>query len=216
MELIRVMVVDDHEMVRKGLISYLLTEPDIELVGEASSGREAIRLAREKRPDVILMDLIMEDGNGIEATKEIMSFYPECKIIIITSFYDDEQVFPAIEAGALSYLLKTARADEVISAIRKAMKGETVIEPKVANKMLNRLRPKERMPHDDLTEREMEVLMLIAEGMTNQEISEELFIGIKTVKTHVSNILNKLNVQDRTQAAIYANRHGLVRDQKKY
>lgn len=216
MELIRVMVVDDHEMVRKGLISYLLTEPDIELVGEASSGREAIRLAREKRPDVILMDLIMEDGNGIEATKEILSFYPECKIIIITSFYDDEQVFPAIEAGALSYLLKTARADEVISAIRKAMKGETVIEPKVANKMLNRLRPKERMPHDDLTEREMEVLMLIAEGMTNQEISEELFIGIKTVKTHVSNILNKLNVQDRTQAAIYANRHGLVRDQKKY
>lgn len=216
MELIRVMVVDDHEMVRKGLISYLLTEPDIELVGEASSGREAIRLAREKRPDVILMDLIMENGNGIEATKEILSFYPECKIIIITSFYDDEQVFPAIEAGALSYLLKTARADEVISAIRKAMKGETVIEPKVANKMLNRLRPKERMPHDDLTEREMEVLMLIAEGMTNQEISEELFIGIKTVKTHVSNILNKLNVQDRTQAAIYANRHGLVRDQKKY
>lgn len=216
MELIRVMVVDDHEMVRKGLISYLLTEPDIELVGEASSGREAVRIAREKRPDVILMDLIMEDGNGIEATKEILSFYPECKIIIITSFYDDEQVFPAIEAGALSYLLKTARADEVISAIRKAMKGETVIEPKVANKMLNRLRPKERMPHDDLTEREMEVLMLIAEGMTNQEISEELFIGIKTVKTHVSNILNKLNVQDRTQAAIYANRHGLVRDQKKY
>lgn len=216
MDPIRVMVVDDHEMVRKGLISYLLTEPDIELVGEASSGREAIRLAREKRPDVILMDLIMENGNGIEATKEILSFYPECKIIIITSFYDDEQVFPAIEAGALSYLLKTARADEVISAIRKAIKGETVIEPKVANKMLNRLRPKERMPHDDLTEREMEVLMLIAEGMTNQEISEELFIGIKTVKTHVSNILNKLNVQDRTQAAIYANRHGLVRDQKKY
>ncbi len=216
MDPIRVMVVDDHEMVRKGLISYLLTEPDIELVAEASSGREAVRIAREKRPDVILMDLIMEDGNGIEATKEILSFYPECKIIIITSFYDDEQVFPAIEAGALSYLLKTARADEVISAIRKAMKGETVIEPKVANKMLNRLRPKERMPHDDLTEREMEVLMLIAEGMTNQEISEELFIGIKTVKTHVSNILNKLNVQDRTQAAIYANRHGLVRDQKKY
>ena len=216
MDPIRVMVVDDHEMVRKGLISYLLTEPDIELVAEASSGREAVRIAREKRPDVILMDLIMEDGNGIEATKEIMSFYPECKIIIITSYYDDEQVFPAIEAGALSYLLKTARAEEVISAIHKAMRGETVIEPKVANKMLNRLRPKERQPHDDLTEREMEVLMLIAEGMTNQEISEELFIGIKTVKTHVSNILNKLNVQDRTQAAIYANRHGLVRDQKKY
>jgi len=214
MDPIRVLVVDDHEMVRKGLISYLLTEPGIEVVGEAASGRQAIRIVKEKRPEVVLMDLIMEDGNGIETTREILSFYPECKIIIITSFYDDEQVFPAIEAGALSYLLKTARADEVITAIKKAVKGETVIEPKVANKMLNRLRPRERMPHDDLTERELEVLTLIAEGMTNQEISEELFIGIKTVKTHVSNILNKLNVQDRTQAAVYANRHGLVRNPK--
>lgn len=209
---IRVVVVDDHEMVRRGLISYLLTEASIEVVGEASSGNEGVKIVRETKPDVVLMDLLMENGNGIDATKEILVFHPDCKIIIITSYYDDEQVFPAIEAGAFSYLLKTARADEVISAIRKAVKGETVIEPKVANKLLNRLRPKERLPHDDLTEREMEVLLCIAEGMSNQEISKELFIGIKTVKTHVSNILSKLNVQDRTQAAIYANRHGLVKN----
>ncbi|NCU16550.1 response regulator transcription factor [Pallidibacillus pasinlerensis] len=212
---IRVVVVDDHEMVRRGLISYLLTEPNIEVVGEASSGNKGVKVVKETKPDVVLMDLLMEDGNGIDATKDIMSFLPECKIIIITSYYDDEQVFPAIEAGAFSYLLKTARADEVITAIQKAVQGETVIEPKVANKMLNRLRPKEKMPHDDLTEREMEVLLCIAEGMTNQEISQELFIGIKTVKTHVSNILSKLNVQDRTQAAIYANRHGLVKSELK-
>lgn len=212
---IRVVVVDDHEMVRRGLISYLLTEPNIEVVGEASSGNKGVKVVKETKPDVVLMDLLMEDGNGIDATKDIMSFLPECKIIIITSYYDDEQVFPAIEAGAFSYLLKTARADEVITAIQKAVQGETVIEPKVANKMLNRLRPKEKMPHDDLTEREMEVLLCIAEGMTNQEISQELFIGIKTVKTHVSNILSKLNVQDRTQAAIYANRHGLVKSEMK-
>lgn len=212
---IRVVVVDDHEMVRRGLISYLLTEPNIEVVGEASSGNKGVKVVKETKPDVVLMDLLMEDGNGIDATKDIMSFLPECKIIIITSYYDDEQVFPAIEAGAFSYLLKTARADEVITAIQKAVQGETVIEPKVANKMLNRLRPKEKMPHDDLTEREMEVLLCIAEGMTNQEISQELFIGIKTVKTHVSNILSKLNVQDRTQAAIYANRHGLVKSEVK-
>lgn len=210
MDSIRIVVVDDHEMVRRGLISYLLTDPNIEVVGEAHSGNEAVHVVKNTQPDVVLMDLLMEDGNGIEATKKIMSFHPQCKIIIITSFYDDEQVFPAIEAGACSYLLKTARADEVVDAVFKAVKGETVIEPKVANVMMNRLRPKKRLPHEELTERELEVLMCIGEGMSNQEISEELFIGIKTVKTHVSNILNKLNVQDRTQAAIYANRNGLV------
>lgn len=214
MDKIRVVVVDDHEMVRKGLISYLQTEPIIEVIGEASSGNEGVRVVKELKPDVVLMDLIMENGNGIEATEEIMSIYPTCKIIIITSFYDDEQVFPAIEAGAFSYLLKTARAEEVIEAIQKAVKGEAVIEPKVAGKMLHRLRPKERKLHDDLTEREMEVLLCIGEGMSNQDISKELFIGIKTVKTHVSNILSKLQVQDRTQAAVYANRNGLMKTKR--
>jgi two-component system, NarL family, response regulator LiaR len=206
---IRIMLVDDHDMVRKGLSSYLVTEPDFEIVGEASSGNEAVNKVRELQPDVILMDLIMENGNGIEATKKIMADDVSCKIIILTSFYDDEQVFPAIEAGAFSYLLKTASADEITTTIRKAVAGESVIESRVAQKMMNVFRGKEKEPHEDLTKRELEVLVLIGEGKTNQEIAEELFIGIKTVKTHVSNILSKLDVSDRTQAAIYANRHNI-------
>ena len=209
--MIKVAVVDDHDMVRKGLISYLQTERDIELVFEATCGQEAIDLALKKKPDVVLMDLLMERGNGIEATKGILEKYPGCKIIIITSFYDEAQVIPAIEAGAFSYLLKTASAHEIVLAIRKAAAGETVIEPKVASVMLKKLRPAEKKPHDDLTEREFEVLMCLGEGMTNQEISEELYIGVKTVKTHVSNILAKLGVSDRTQAAVYANRNGVIK-----
>ncbi|CAM3778279.1 response regulator [Mesobacillus thioparans] len=208
---IRVVVVDDHEMVRKGILSYLETEPGIEIVGEADCGFKAVSLVKDVKPDVVLMDLLMEKGTGIEATREILSFYPECKIIIITSFYDDDQVFPAIEAGAFSYMLKTATAAEVIAAIEKAARGETVIEPKVANKMMRKLRPQERKPHDELTERELDVLKCIGEGMTNQQISEELFIGVKTVKTHVSNILGKLGLSDRTQAAVYANRNGFIK-----
>lgn len=214
MDRIRVAVVDDHDMVRKGLLAYLITEPGIEIVGEGSSGQGAIELARKEKPDVILMDLLMENGTGIEATREIIKFHPTCKIIIITSYFDDEQVFPAIEAGAYSYLLKTARAEDIIKAIEKAVQNEPVIEPKVASKMMNRFRSPSKLPHDDLTDRELEVLMCLGDGLTNQEISEELFIGIKTVKTHVSNILSKLQVADRTQAAIYANRHGVLREKK--
>jgi two-component system, NarL family, response regulator LiaR len=208
---IKVVVVDDHDMVRKGIISYLLTESNIEVVGEASSGNEGVQLVKKVKPDIVLMDLLMENGNGIMATKEILSFQPNCKVIIITSYYDDQQVFPALEAGAFSYLLKTASANEIVQAIYKAVQGETIIEPKVANKMLNRFRTSERKPHDDLTERELDVLKCLGEGMTNQEISEELFIGVKTVKTHVSNILSKLSVSDRTQAAVYANRNGILK-----
>lgn len=210
MDKVKVMIVDDHEMVRLGIKTYLLTEDRIEFLGEAKSGNEAAQLAKLYMPDVILMDLLMENGNGIEATKKILTFHPHCKIIILTSYYDDEKVFPAIEAGAHSYLLKTASAEEVTSAIYKAMKGESVIASKVADKMMNRFRPQEVLPHEELTSREMDVLKCLGEGMTNQEISEELFIGIKTVKTHVSNILSKLGVADRTQAAIYANRNGIL------
>jgi two-component system, NarL family, response regulator LiaR len=210
MDKIKVMIVDDHEMVRLGMKTYLLTEERIEFLGEASSGNEAVKLAKLYQPQIILMDLLMENGNGIEATQEILKFLPDCKIIILTSYYDDEKVFPAIEAGAHSYLLKTASADEVTSAVFKAAKGESVIAPKVADKMMNRFRPQERKLHEDLTAREMEVLKCLGEGMTNQEISEELFIGVKTTKTHVSNILSKLGVADRTQAAIYANRNGIL------
>jgi len=211
MEKVRVMIVDDHEMVRLGIKSYLLTEERIDFLGEAVNGKEAETLARKTNPDVILMDLLMEGGTGIEATREIMSFLPECRVIILTSYYDDEQVFPALEAGAHSYILKTSSADDILRAIYKAAKGESVIESEVENKMMTRFRAKEKELHEDLTEREMDVLRCLGDGLTNQEIGEVLFIGIKTVKTHVSNILSKLEVSDRTQAAIYANRKGLLR-----
>ncbi|MBO8156203.1 MAG: response regulator transcription factor [Bacillaceae bacterium] len=209
---IKVVVVDDHDVVRKGVIAYLQTEDELEIIGEASSGRKGAEMVKKHNPDVVLLDLIMEDGDGIEATKEIMKFHPDCKIIILTSYYDDEKVFPALEAGAFSYMLKTSSAEEIAEAIKKAARGENVIEPKVAGKMMNRFRHQEKKPHEELTERELEVLICIGNGMTNQEISDQLFIGIKTVKTHVSNILSKLGVQDRTQAAVYAHRNGLMRD----
>jgi two-component system, NarL family, response regulator LiaR len=209
-EKVKVMIVDDHEMVRLGIKTYLLTEEQIEFLGEAKSGNEAVQLAKIYKPDVILMDLLMEDGDGIAATEKILTFHHNCKIIILTSYYDDEKVFPAIEAGAHSYLLKTASAEEVTSAIYKAVKGEAVIASKVADKMMTRFRPQPKKPHEDLTSREYEVLRCLGEGMTNQEISGVLYIGIKTVKTHVSNILSKLGAADRTQAAIYANRNGIL------
>jgi NarL family two-component system response regulator LiaR len=207
--MIRVAVIDDHDVVRKGIIAYLDTEDDLEVIGEASSGLKGAELVKEIKPDVVLMDLIMDQGTGIEATEEIMKT-EDCKIIILTSFYDDEKVFPALEAGAFSYMLKTSSADEIAEAIRKAYRGENVIEPKVATKMMTRLR-KEKKPHEELTKRELEVLLCIGEGMTNQEIGEHLYIGIKTVKTHVSNVLSKLGVQDRTQAAVYAHRNQLLK-----
>lgn len=208
---IRVMVVDDHEMVRRGICSYLETEDDLEVIGQAHSGKTAIEKARQLQPDVILMDLIMADGTGIEASTHIKQEFPDIQIIILTSYIDENLVFPALEAGALSYLLKTASAEEIVQAIRSAPKQEAIIEPKVATKMLGRIRNvSEHLPHHDLTNRELEVLKLIGEGNTNQEIADLLFIGIKTVKTHVSNVLNKLGVEDRTRAAIYAHRNKLV------
>ncbi|MGP4078014.1 response regulator [Halobacillus sp. K22] len=210
--MIRVVVIDDHEVVRKGIIAYLNTEEELEIVGEAADGHTGAALVKELKPDVVLMDLIMENGTGIEATEEIMKT-ETCRIIILTSFYDDEKVFPALEAGAFSYMLKTSSADEIAEAIKKAYRGENVIEPKVATKMMTRFR-QDRKPHEELTNREREVLMCIGEGMTNQEISDNLFIGIKTVKTHVSNVLSKLEVQDRTQAAVYVHRNGLLKKDK--
>lgn len=207
---IKVLVVDDHEMVRRGLISYLESEPDIQVIGEAANGQEAIEICRKIQPDVILMDLLMEKMGGIEATKEIKQLSPNIKIIILTSFIDEDLTLPALEAGALSYLLKTSKAAEISNAIRRAVQEEAIIEPKVASQMLNRLRANDNLPHHSLTNRELEVLKLIGHGMTNQEIADQLFIGIKTVKTHVSNILSKLEIDDRTQAAIYANKNKLV------
>lgn len=210
--MIKVVFVDDHEMVRIGVSSYLSAQPDIEVVGEAGNGREGVELALSLRPDIILMDLVMKEMDGIEATRQIIEKWPEAKIIIVTSFLDDEKVYPALEAGATSYMLKTSKASEIANAVRVTYSGQPVLEPEVTGKMMMKMRQKNTLlPHEELTEREMEVLKLIAEGKTNQEIADVLFIALKTVKTHVSNILSKLQVQDRTQAVIYAFRHSLVK-----
>ncbi|OZQ58905.1 DNA-binding response regulator [Paenibacillus sp. VTT E-133280] len=212
-EAIKVLLVDDHEMVRIGLAAVLGTEDGIEVVGEAGSGEEGIRLAQEYNPDVVLMDLVMDGMDGIETTKQLMKQYPEIKVIVLTSYLDDEKMYPVIEAGAFSYLLKTSRATEVADAIRAAARGQSVLESQVASKMMNRFRNNakgESPAYKELTEREMEVLRLLAQGKSNQDIADQLIIGIKTVKFHVTNILAKLGVEDRTQAAIYAYKNGLA------
>jgi NarL family two-component system response regulator LiaR len=210
--LIKVLLVDDHEMVRIGLAAVLGTEDGIEVVGEASNGHDGIRLAQEYRPDVVLMDLVMEGMDGIETTRKLLQLYPDCKVIVLTSFLDDEKMYPVIEAGAFSYLLKTSRASEIAQAIRAAAKGQSILESQVASKIMNRFRQPKPVaePHEELTDREMEVLRLIAKGKSNQELADDLFIGVKTVKFHVTNVLAKLGVDDRTQAAIYAFKHGLA------
>jgi two-component system, NarL family, response regulator LiaR len=210
--MIRVVFVDDHEMVRIGVSAYLSAQPDIEVVGEAADGKKGVELALELRPDIILMDLVMKEMDGIEATKQIIESWPEAKVIIVTSFLDDEKVYPALEAGATSYMLKTSKADEIANAVRATYHGQSVLEPEVTGKMMVKMRQKhQQLPHEELTSREMEILMLMAEGKTNQDIADELYIALKTVKTHVSNILSKLNVQDRTQAVIYAFKHALIK-----
>jgi two-component system, NarL family, response regulator LiaR len=210
--MIRVVFVDDHEMVRIGVSAYLSAQPDIEVVGEAADGIRGVELALELRPDIILMDLVMKEMDGIEATKQIIENWPEAKVIIVTSFLDDEKVYPALEAGATSYMLKTSKADEIANAVRATYHGQSVLEPEVTGKMMVKMRQKQQhLPHEELTSREMEILMLMAEGKANQEIADELFIALKTVKTHVSNILSKLSVQDRTQAVIYAFKHALIK-----
>lgn len=210
--MIKVLLIDDHEMVRIGVSAYLSAQPDIEVVGEAEDGQNGVELALKLRPDVILMDLVMPHIDGIEATKQILSAWPDAKIIIVTSFLDDDKVYPALEAGAASYMLKTSKASEIANAIRATFQGQSVLEPEVTGKMMQKMRKRETPPpHEQLTGREMEILLLMAQGKTNQEIADELFIALKTVKVHVSNILAKLNVQDRTQAVIYAFKHSLVK-----
>lgn len=210
--MIDVLIVDDHEMVRLGYSAYLSIQDDINVVGESENGQIGYEMALDLRPDIILMDLVMEVMDGIESTKAILKEWPEAKIIIVTSFIDDEKVYPALEAGAAGYMLKTSSANEIANAIRSTYNGERVLEPQVTDKMLERLTRKiPHFLHEDLTAREMEVLLLIAEGCSNQEIADQLFITLKTVKTHVSNILSKLEVDDRTQATIYAFKHDLVK-----
>ncbi|SHE74588.1 two-component system, NarL family, response regulator LiaR [Atopostipes suicloacalis DSM 15692] len=209
--MIKLLIVDDHEMVRLGLTSYFSVLEDIEVIGEAENGAEGVKMALKDYPDVILMDLVMDTMDGIEATEVILKEWPEAKILILTSFLDDEKVYPAMEAGASGYLLKTSSASDIAKAIRRTYSGEAIIEEAVSEKLeeIEKNGDRRRL-HEDLTSRELEVLHLIADGLSNQEIADKLFITLKTVKTHVSNILSKLEVSDRTQATIYAFKHGLI------
>jgi two-component system, NarL family, response regulator LiaR len=211
--MIKVLLVDDHEMVRIGVSAYLSAQPDIEVTAEAENGKIAVEKALEMKPDIILMDLVMDEMDGIEATRLITQSWPDARIIVVTSFLDDEKVYPALEAGASSYMLKTSKASDIAQAVRDTYHGKTVLEPEVTGKMMSKMRQKQtREPHEELTAREMEILLLMTKGKTNQEIADDLFIALKTVKVHVSNILSKLDVQDRTQAVIYAFNHSLVKE----
>jgi response regulator len=204
----KILLVDDHEMVRLGLKSYLDLQADVEVVAESSNGREGVELALELRPDVIIMDIVMPEMNGIEATMAILETWPEAKILILTSYLDNEKIYPVLDAGAKGYMLKTSSADEILHAVRKVARGEVAIETVVSKKVQHHRNHIEL--HDDLTARERDILGLLAKGYENQRIADELFISLKTVKTHVSNILSKLEVSDRTQAVVYAFQHHLV------
>jgi len=211
---ITVMIVDDHEMVRRGACSYLEAQPDISVVAQAGSGEEAVKLAKEFIPDVVLMDLVMPGLDGVEATRRVKNLSPRTQIIILTSFHQDEYIFPALQAGAISYLLKDVKASELLEAIRRAARGEATLHPRIAARVIKTFRsldPAESSPFTTLTERELEVLKLIAKGYPNDKIADQLVISVGTVKGHVSNILSKLHLVDRTQAAAYAWQEGIVR-----
>lgn len=207
------MLVDDHEMVRLGLKSYLNLQPDVEVVAEASDGEEGLAKALEVRPDVVVMDLVMPKMTGVEATLALLKDWPQAQIVILTSYLDNEKIYPVLEAGAKGYMLKTSSADEILAAIRKVARGEFAIETEVEKKVEHHKRHPDL--HDDLTAREREILTLLAKGYDNQRIADESFISLKTVKTHVSNILAKLAVSDRTQAVVYAFQHGLIAQEDK-
>ncbi|MRF37343.1 response regulator, partial [Staphylococcus sp. KY49P] len=196
---IKVLFVDDHEMVRIGISSYLSTQPDIDVVGEGKSGKEAIEKAHQLNPDLILMDLLMDDMDGVEATEQVKKDLPHMKVVMLTSYIEDNEVYRALDSGVDSYILKTTSASDIAEAIRKTYNNESVFEAEVLVKMRNRMKQRAEL-YEMLTEREMEILLLIAKGYSNQEIASASHITIKTVKTHVSNILSKLEVQDRTQA----------------
>lgn len=205
---ISVILVDDHEMVRLGLKSFLDLQPDVEVIGEASNGKEGIDLALDLKPDVVVMDLVMPEMDGVEATLTLLKKWKKAKILVLTSYLDNEKVYPVINAGAKGYMLKTSSAAEILNAIQKVARGDIAIETEVDKKIKNHDHIREL--HEDLTGRERDILRLLAKGYDNQTIADELFISLKTVKTHVSNILSKLDVDDRTQAVVYAFKHHLV------
>jgi two-component system, NarL family, response regulator LiaR len=210
-EKISLVIVDDHAIVRQGLRTYLELQPDIEVVGEASDGREALEVVRDTLPDIVLMDLVMPNVDGVEATRTITLLSPSSRVIVLTSFSEDEKVFASIKAGAQGYLMKDVLPQELVRAIRTVHRGEAQLDPEIARKLMQEFtNPQPATPKHDLTERELEVLRLIAQGKSNKDISEDLVLSEKTVKTHVSNILQKLHLTDRTQAAVYALRQKIV------
>jgi len=213
-ERVRVLIVDDHAVVREGLKNYLAALAGFEVVGEASNGSEAVQAAKRLRPQVVLMDLVMPVMDGIEATRTLHEAQPDIKVIVLTSFADDDKLFPALKAGAVAYLLKDVGPRDLADAISAAARGETRLHPEVSRRLVAGIAggaaEAGQKPEDQLTEREMEVLKCLAQGRSNKEIGAELFISEKTVKTHVGSILDKLGLADRTQAALYAVKHGLA------
>jgi NarL family two-component system response regulator LiaR len=211
---ITVLIVDDHEVVRQGVRAYLEAQDDFDVVGEAASGTEAIELAVEQIPDVVLMDLVMSGMDGVEATRNVKDISPRSQIVVLTSYHEDEHIFPALQAGAISYILKDIKMEDLADAIRRAAKGEATLHPRVAARVIRDIhssKSEELNPFTELTPREIDVIKLIATGMPNSQIADDLVISENTVKGHVSNILSKLHLADRTQAAVYAWRQGIVR-----
>jgi NarL family two-component system response regulator LiaR len=210
-ESIRILIVDDHAIVREGQRALIDTEPGMEVVGEATDGLEAVEMAHSLQPDVILLDLHMPRKDGIEAIKEIKAKNPKTRFLVLTGFTEDEKIFAAIKAGAMGYLVKDSSPQQILTAIRKVHCGETSIHTSIANKLIRELqRTSNLIPEDPLTEREGEILTLVAQGLSNQQIAEKLFISERTVRTHMTNILSKLHLVNRTQATLYALREGLV------
>ncbi len=211
---ILVLIVDDHEVVRSGVFAFLDAQPDITVVGEAKSGEEAVAMALEHIPDVVLMDLVMDEIDGVEATRKVKNASPRTQVVVLTSYHQDEYIFPALQAGAISYILKDIQMNELADAVRRAAAGEATLHPRVASRVIQEIhgaKSEELNPYTELTDREMEVLKLIANGLSNSEIANQLVISENTVKGHVSNILSKLHLGDRTQAAVYAWQQGIVR-----
>jgi NarL family two-component system response regulator LiaR len=210
---ITLLITDDHVLVRQGIRTFLELQPDLTVVGEADSGEAGVRMAAELVPDVVLMDLVMPGMGGVEATRQLKQVSPRSQIIVLTSYHEDEYIFPALRAGALSYVLKDVGPDELAETVRKAARGESVLHPRVASRVVQELQGRKRDTPNlftDLSNRELDVLRLIADGRSNAEIADILIISEKTVKSHVSNILGKLHMMDRTQAAVFAWQQGLV------
>lgn len=210
-----ILIADDHEVVRNGIRAYLENISDFHVVGEASSGEETLSMVGELIPDIILLDLIMPGMDGIETTRRVRQISPRTKVVILTSYHEDVHIFPALKAGAISYILKDMKMDKLVEVLHRAVQGEVTLHPRVASRVLQNIRGdnEEQSLFTELTERETGVLKLIASGMTNSQIAEKLVISENTVKGHVSNILSKLHLADRTQAAVYAWQQGIVNRQ---